>query len=85
MYNNNNNHQCECGVQVCRACFHGDAQSIVAFVRNLLEILMGFLQNVFHLKSSLDKTKYILIRVFGNVVVIFDYWFSNTKTFLCGI
>ena len=39
--------------------FHGNVQSIVAFLMNLLVILMGFLQNDFHLKSSFDKTKYI--------------------------
>ena len=39
--------------------FYGNAQSIVAFVRNLFENLDGFLQNDFHLMSSFDKTKYI--------------------------
>ena len=37
--------------------FYGNAQSIVAeFIRNLDEIL----QNHFHLRSSFDKTKYII-------------------------
>ena len=37
--------------------FSGNAQSIVTFVRNLLEILI---QNDCHLKSSLfDKRKYL--------------------------
>ena len=47
------------------------------FIRNL----DGILQNVFHLKSSLDKTKYILIRVFGNVVVILIIGFQILKLF----
>ena len=36
------------------------------FIRNL----EGFLQNNFHLKSSLIRLKTFLIRVFGNVMVI---------------
>ena len=36
------------------------------FISNLNEIL----QNGFHLKSSFDMTKYILSKVFGNVMVI---------------
>ena len=51
------------------------------FIRNL----DGILQNVFHLKSSLDKTKYIFDQSIWECSGHFDYWFSNTKTFLCGI
>ena len=45
-------------VSVSANLFYGNAQSIAVFVRNLLEILMGFNRMTFmHLKSSFDKTK----------------------------
>ena len=40
------------------------------------------IQNDFHLKSSFDKTKYILIRVFGNVIVIFNFIFQILRLFV---
>ena len=51
------------------------------FIKNL----DGFLQNDFHLKSSFDKTKYIFDQSIWECNGHFDYWFSNTKAFLCGI
>ena len=55
--------------------FYGNAQSIVAFVRNLLPILMGLYRTTFikihHLTSILECNSN------------FDHWFSNTKAFLC--
>ena len=47
--------------------FYGNAQStcIIAFVRNLLAILMGFyITTVLRIKSSFDKTKYIFDQSF---------------------
>ena len=37
--------------------FHGNAQSIAAFLRNLLTILMEICRTIFYLKSSFDKSK----------------------------
>ena len=56
--------------------FYGDAQSTVAFVRNLSEILMDFKDN-FHLKSSF-KAKYIFLKSISECNGHFDHWFSNT-------
>ena len=42
-------------------------------------------QNDFHLKSSFDKTKYIFDQSIWECNGHFDHWFSNTKSFLCGI
>ena len=62
--------------------FYGNAQSMVTFMRNLLEILIGFYRTIdFHLKSSFDKTKYILDQSIWEFNGHFDHWFSNTKTF----
>ena len=51
------------------------------FIRNL----DGILQNNFHLKSSFDKTKYIINQSIWERKGHFDHWFSNTKGFLSGI
>ena len=50
--------------------FCGNAQSIVAFVRNLLAILMGFYRTTFIKSHLLTRLNTFLIRVFGNVMVI---------------
>ena len=65
--------------------FYGNAQSIVAFMRNLLEILMGFYRMTFILKSSFEKAKYIFDQSMWECNGHFDHWFSNTKAFLRGI
>ena len=67
--------------------FNGNAQSMVTvtFVWNLLEILMGYYRTAFHLKSSLDKTKYIFDPSIWECNSYFNHWFSNTKAFLYGI
>ena len=56
--------------------FYGNVQSIVAFIKNLLVILMGFYRTT----VIMDKTKYIFDQN-GH----FNHWFSNTKAFLCSI
>ena len=43
------------------------------------------LQNYFHLKSSFDKTKYMLDQSIWKCNVHFDHWFSNTRAFLGSI
>ena len=63
--------------------FYGNAQSIVVFVRNLLKILMGFLQNDLHLKSSFDKTKYIFYQSIYIYIYIYTYHsFAQSSAFL---
>ena len=68
-----------------QSMLYGNDQSTVTFVRNLLEILMGFYRTAFHLKSSLDKTKYIFDPSIWECNSYFNHWFSNTKAFLYGI
>ena len=65
--------------------FYGNAQSIVTFVRNLLEISMGFYRTAFHLKLLFDKSKYIFDQSIWECNGHFNHWLSNTKAFLCGI
>ena len=50
--------------------FYGNAQSTVAFVRNLLQILMEFCRTTFISSHHLIRLNTFLIRVFGNVMVI---------------
>ena len=50
----------------------------MAFMKNLLAILIGILQNDFHLKSSFDKTKCILDQ---SIWECNFHLFSNTKAF----
>ena len=50
--------------------FYGNVQSKVAFVRNLLAILMGFYKMTFISSHHSTKLNTFLIRVFGNVMVI---------------
>ena len=50
-----------------------------------IRILDGILQNDFHLKSSIDETKYMFDQSIWEWNGHFDDWFSNTKAFLCGI
>ena len=67
---------------------YGNAQSIVAFVRNLLSNLDGILQNDFLSKVIIEFDKNIYVcrsNVSGKCNGHFDHWFSNTKAFLCGI
>ena len=47
------------------------------FIRNF----DGFLQNNFHLKSLFDKTRYISIKVFGNIMVILMIGFQILRLF----
>ena len=61
-----------------------NAQSTVAFVRNLLEILMGFYRTTFILSHHLIRLNTFLIRVFGNVMVILIIGFQILRL-LCGI
>ena len=65
--------------------FYGNAQSIVVFVRNLLEILMGFYRTTFIWSHHLIRLNTFLIRVFGNVMVILMIGFQILRLFLCGI
>ena len=50
--------------------FYGSAQSIVAFVRNLLAISIGFYKTFFILNHYLTRPNMFLIRVFGIVMII---------------
>ena len=61
--------------------FHGNAQSIVAFVRNLLKILMGFYRMTFIRSHHLTRLNTFLIRVFGNVMVILIIGFQILRLF----
>ena len=58
----------------------GNAQSIVAFVRNLLKILMGFYRTTF-ISHHLTRLNTLLIRVFGNVMVMLITGFQILRLF----
>ena len=61
--------------------FYGNAQSIVAFLKEFIRNLNGTLQNDFHLKSSLIRLNTFLLRVFGNVMVILIICFQILRLF----
>ena len=61
--------------------FYRYAQSIVAFIRNLLEILMGFYRMTFIYSHHVKKLNTFLIKVFGNVMVIFVIGFQILMLF----
>ena len=61
----------------------GNAQSIVSFVRNLLKILMGFYRTTF-ISHHLTRLNTLLIRVFGNVMVMVITGFQILRLF-CGL
>ena len=61
--------------------FYRNAQSIVAFVRNLLEILMGFYRMTFIFHHQLIRLNTFLIREFGNVMVILMIGFQILRLF----
>ena len=61
--------------------FYGNVQSIVAFIRNILKILMGLYRTTFILSHHLTRLNAFLIRVFGNVMVISMIGFKILRLF----
>ena len=66
---------------MCKTLFYGDTQSVVAFMRNLLEILMGFTEQL----SSLDKTKYVFDLSIWECNGHFDHFFQMLRFFCVAI